>query len=117
DDPGEVAEVGGDVDREAVLRHEAGHAHPDGGDLGEPGPHAGLPGDAVPLDAVGRERAYERLLEVAQVPDDVGAASEADDRVTDELAGTVVGDHAAAVRLEHLDAARGQRVAVPEHVL
>ena len=67
-------------------------------------PDAGEPVDPLALEAERRERADQRLLEVAAVPLHVLAVPlQVEDRVADELPGPVEGGLAAAVGLDDLD--------------
>ena len=104
-DPLERLQVVVDVDREAVGRDPLLDVDADRGDLALPHPHAGvvgaLLGARARLDALLGERRDDRLLHRAQVGDDV---ADAHDRVADELAGAVVGDAAAAVDVDDVDA-------------
>ncbi len=99
DDLLEVAQVGGDVERKAVLRHAAGaELDANRGDLCAADPHAGQPCGAVGHNAIASQRDDDRLLQHPQVAQHIAAvARELEDRVADDLAGAVVGDVAAAV--------------------
>ena len=107
DDPVEPRQIRLDVEREAVHRTAAAEAHADGGDLArgavEVRPNAGIPAQsaAAAHPQVG-QRVDEHLFQVAHVRRCLGqsaaaATGQRQDRVADELAGTVVGEVAAAV--------------------
>ena len=99
-------EVVVDVDREAVGRHAARDVDADRRDLALLRPDAGVVGPVVGsragLDPGARERGDDRLLDRAEVRDDV---DDAHDRIADELAGAVVGQLAAAVDVDDVDPA------------
>ena len=89
-----------------MHRHLAAHAHPDGAELavgaavvGEH-PHAARPSTRPRLDPELAAGADHHLLEAADVGDHVDRRREADDRVADELSGTVPGDLAAPVDVD-----------------
>ena len=91
-----------DVQREAVARHPARDAHADRGELRRRRPRrpsgrrAARP--AMPKRGDGAD---QHLFEVAHVAVHVAAIRlQIDDRIADELPGAVVGDVAAAARLE-----------------
>src|SRR5438034_3266200 len=93
------AEVGRAVQREAVQGHPGPHdPYTDGAGLSVSRPDAGV--DAVAPkspDARVGARAYDHLLELADVPDHVGLRPQIDDRISHELPGPVEGDAAASV--------------------
>ena len=107
DDQVELREVGVHVEREAVARHPARDAHADRRELGV------LPTQMPVSPAMrpasmpnARDGPDQHLLEVAHVTVHVAAIRlQIDDRIADELTGTVVGDVAAAAGLEQADAA------------
>ena len=75
-------------------------------------PDAGPSRLARRLDAEARQRADERLLEVAQIDVQVAlVVAQQEDRVADELPGAVVGDVAAALDLEERRVAEVEQVA------
>jgi hypothetical protein len=118
DDQLEGREVGADVEREAVRGDPAGDADPDRADLvlGQPG--AGQARNACRREAVVAARPDHHLLEVADVTVHVAPSwRKLEDRVADHLPGAVVGDVAAAASLEHLEAARAQRLGWEQDVL
>ena len=130
DDPVEVAEVGGDVEREAVRGDGLRDMDADGGDLlfanaaAGQGPDAGEFADALRGHAEVFAGEDEGLFHQADEVDgaEVRAAfagqvaAEIEDGVADELAGAVVGDVAAAVDLVDLDAAAGKELVGGEDV-
>ena len=87
-----------------MHRDAVGDADADGGDLvlaaGRGDPDAGAALDASAVDAELGEHVDEDALEPAHVADHVDRLGEAQDRVADELAGTVPGDLAAAVDVD-----------------
>src|SRR5207249_8005109 len=118
-DPLEVAEVGRQVQGEGVADDRAVQLDPDRGELEisvpDPG-QAGLP--RLPCDTQPVQVGDERLLELLEVPGDgEPEVPQVDDRVADELARTVVGRLAAAVRPDHLDMAPVALRFVPEQVV
>ena len=118
DDVIEHRKVGIDVERESVPRPPPRHSHADRRDLLVADPHAGVAGRPVGRDPeVGTNR-DEHGFELADVGDDVALACapllEGDDRVADELTGTVVCHVAAAISLDELGSHRGR---IAEHVL
>ena len=130
DDPLEVAQVGGDVEREAVRGDALRDVDADGGDLllrdaaAGDGPDAGELADALREHAEVAAGADEDLFEQADEVDraEVRAllagevAAQIEDGVADELAGAVVGDVAAAVDLVELDAALAEELVGGEDV-
>jgi hypothetical protein len=130
DDEGEVAEVGGDVESEAVRGDGLGDVDADGGDLflgdgaASIGPDAGELADALGGDPEVFAGEDEGFFHEADEVDgaEVGAlfagevAAEVEDGIADELAGAVVGDVAAAVDLVDGDAFAGEEVVGGEDV-
>jgi hypothetical protein len=86
-------------------RHAARDVQADRGDLALADPDAGerAPLARVRLDPLGRQRGDDRLLDRA---DEGGDVADPHDRVADELPGAVVGEAAAAVALDDVDALR-----------
>src|SRR2546426_7389534 len=81
------------------------HVDPDARDLPVPSPHAGVTRVARGGYAEPGERVDQRLLEGAEVPVEVPLVTrQVDDRVADELAGSVERHVPAALDLEDLDA-------------
>ena len=130
DDPVEVAEVGGDVEGEAVRGDRLGNVDADGCDFfladaaaGE-GPDSGEFTDALSGDAEVFAGVDEDFFHEADEVDgaEVGAAlagevaAEVEDGVADELAGAMISDVAAAVDLVDLDAASGEEIVGREDV-
>ena len=93
------------------------HLHTDGGDLLVAHPDARVPRFAVRDDPEARQRGDDDILELAHVGHDVAQPvsplGQGDDRVPDELAGTVVGHVAPPVGPDELGTDRGGRY---EHV-
>ena len=105
----QVGHVGGDVEGEAVHRPAALEAHADGADLarvaaGGVDPHPRVLGEAAGADAERGERVDDHLFDVADVAGGVELVGDGEDRIADELAGTVVGDVAAAAHGDELGA-------------
>src|SRR5690606_36535738 len=125
DDVLEVPQVGCDVEGHAVEGAAPLDAHADGGDLAGRGRVRVDPDPRVAVVAAGAgqpergEHLDEDLLEGRHVRRGVGRTAgralrrEGDDRVRDQLPGAVVGDVAAAVDLDQVDAVLGR---VAEHV-
>src|SRR5881398_1584366 len=93
------------VQRKPMPRDPLLHVDPDARDLPVPSPHAGV--TRVPRGAYAEsgERVDQRLLEGAEVPVEVPLVTrQVDDRVADELAGSVERHVPAALDLEDLDA-------------
>ena len=63
-------------------------------------PHAAASLDALPRDPELGEHLDEHALEPAHVGDDVDGVGEPDDRIADQLPGTVPGDLAAAIHVD-----------------
>src|SRR5262249_33607040 len=100
----EIAEVGRHVESKAVARDPPRYPDADGRQLLASDPDAGQPPDPAGPDAKIRGRADEHLLEIANVTVDVAAVGlQIDDRIADDLAGTVVGDIAAPTGFVHMD--------------
>src|SRR6266849_5869431 len=106
----EVAEVGGNVEGEAVGGDPAADMDTDGGKFffgdigGRLDPDAGFAGDAIGGDGEIGGGADHGLFERTDVPVDVAAnAVEIEDRIADDLAGAVIGDVAAAVGFAKFD--------------
>src|SRR5882757_3714807 len=106
----EVAEVGGDVEGEAVGGDPAADVDADGGEFffGDAArrlhPDAGFAGDAVGGDAEIGGGADHGFFERADVPVNVAADGiEIKNWIADDLAGAVVGDVAAAVGFAEFD--------------
>ena len=98
-------------------RHPLARVHADGGDLAVAHPDAGLARVARGVDAERREHANHHVLELAQVPMQVlRVPLEVDDRIADQLAGSVKGDVAAALDVEQLHAARRELLGGCEQV-
>src|SRR5438128_11841577 len=88
------------------------HVDPDARDLPVPSPHAGV--TRVPRGGYAEpgERVDQRLLEGAEVPVEVPLVTrQVDDRVADELAGSVERHVPAALDLADLDAIPAEEVA------
>ena len=106
----EVVEVDRDVERDPVVAHAALDAEAEGADLARRrtvrvAPAAGMAVPAGGRDAVRGTRLDERRLERAdERPQEQAALVQRDDRVRDQLAGAVVGDLAAALDADDLDA-------------
>src|SRR5271157_1300466 len=98
--------------------HRARDVHADGGDLGlrlvaqRVGPHSGQSLDALCSDAEVTAGADQDLFEASNVVHsaDLGIeAAKVDDRISDQLAGTVERHVTAAVDLEQLNPPMGEK--------
>src|SRR5207237_8189304 len=69
-------------------------------------PDAGVAREPARGDPEVGENVDQTALEVAQVEADIGCWTQIDDRIADQLAGTVIGDIPAAIDVETGDAAR-----------
>jgi hypothetical protein len=129
----EVAEVGGDVEGEAVGGDSAGDVDADGADFAfargtglvvvQAAPYTGESGDAAGADAVDSAKSDEGFFHHADKVDGTEATAagvletaEIEDGIADELAGTVVGDVAAAIDFVEGDAAAQELFAGREDV-
>src|SRR5580658_4093091 len=105
DDQVEIAQVGGDVQGEAMQGGAAADADADGADFSEVGPDSDGAGFAAGGDCETLQRGDHRVFEGADVSaDGQGVIVEADDGVDHDLAGAVKGDVAAAVAMDEIDA-------------
>jgi hypothetical protein len=99
------------VEGEAVHGHAAADADADGGDLAlgaavvRPEPHAAASRDPRGLDPEVAADSDQRLLDAADVVDDLDVVGQRHDRVADQLARSVEGDLAAAVHVDDRRAA------------
>jgi len=101
-----------------VRGHPTADVHADGGDLALLHPDAGATGNAARRQAELRQCIDNHLLEPAHVGDHVPPPlAEVEDRVAHQLSGTVIGDVAAAVRLEKLDAGPLEHLRTRQQVL
>ena len=115
---GEVFEVGGDVEGEAVHGYPALHVDAYGGDLVLGDPDAGLTLSPGPSDAKVIQGAYQDFFQLPEVFAQVCAVSgEVHDGVADYLARTVVGYVSAAVGVEEPDATVGEFRLGDQHVI
>lgn len=87
-----VAHVGGHVESGTVHRDAPRDAAPDCCHLATFGPDTRIALFAEAPDAEGGQGADHDLFEMPHVDDDVWPGSEVEDRIRDELSGTVVGD-------------------------
>src|SRR5207302_10843740 len=109
DEP-EMIEIRAHVERETVRGHPSRDADADCGDLVVANPDAALAVGAFGGDAEFGDGADQHLFKLGDVlPHVTIAFAEVNDRIADELAGTVIGDIAAARRLEKTDALRIER--------
>jgi hypothetical protein len=94
----EIAQVGGDVQRETVRGDPSADVHADGADFAPAHPNAGQLGNAAGLDAEIGQRIDDGLLDGPDVSAHVALPfAQVQDGIADELAGAVIGDVAAAV--------------------
>jgi hypothetical protein len=106
-----IFEIRRHVDRKAVARHPSGDPNAYGRKLRVANPHACEAGDPSGVDAVIRRRPNEDFLEIAYVSVNVAAVGfEVDDRVADNLTGTVIGNVSPASGLVHVDASIGEHI-------
>jgi len=105
DDEIEIGEVGRDVEGEPVPGDPVARVHADRGDLLAAGPHSGERSIPFAGNSIVGERVDQRFLDLSQVPVQILlVALEIDDRISDELAGSVEGDVSSALDLEQLHA-------------
>src|SRR5579859_1170946 len=94
-----------------MVAAAAAHADADGADLARIHIHAGCIAPAAGLDAVARQGVDDAVLQrLHQFTHAELAAAQVDERIYHQLAGTVVGDLAAPVYVDHRDVAGGQYV-------
>src|SRR4051794_31867335 len=100
-----MLEVGRHVQRETMAGDPPRDADTDRRQLFVPDPHPGQAFDSAGLDPVVCGGADENRFQIAYVAVNVAAERiQVDDRITNDLAGAVVGDVAAAPRLVDGDA-------------
>ena len=102
---GEMVEVGGEVEGEAMHGYPAFHVDADGGDLVPVDPDAGFSVSPCTSDAKackGRNQGFFQFPEV--IPQVCAVSGEVHDGVADDLARAVVGDVSATVGVDELDA-------------
>src|SRR5262249_16115766 len=117
DDELELVEVGVRIEAEPGARSHAPAPHSNGPGLFAADPHAGETGDALRGHAVLCDGANQHLFQIAHITVHVAAIRlEVDDRVADELPGTVICDIAASTGLVHVDASSRQRLRSREDV-
>src|SRR6476659_4542793 len=105
----EVVDVGGDVEGKAVAGHPARNPDANRRQFVVPHPHPSEPLDTAGDEPVIGGGSDERFLEVPHIAVDIAAIRlEVENRVSDDLAGAVVGDVAAAAGLMELDLAGSQ---------
>ncbi len=106
------------VEREAVRADAAGDTDADRGDLCVADPDARSAGDAVADDAERGQCLDQRGLQPAYVGDGAEAhRPQIDDRVSDDLAGAVERDVAAAIALDNVGAERAKPCAGTQQVV
>jgi hypothetical protein len=110
-----VIEIGSDVQREAVARNPAADPNADGRELfltsRRADPHASQTWHAHTRHTKRSDGLDEHLFEVPHVAVDVAAIRlEIENRIPDELTGTVIRDVAASARVEDADSGRRQDV-------
>src|SRR6266513_3100182 len=105
--------------REAVAHDRAVQLDADRRELPPVGPHAGETGRArLGSDSQLVEVRDQRRLEARDVVADRDAQSgQVEDRVADQLAGSVIRGLAAAIHPDHIDSARPALVVIPENML
>src|SRR6185295_11805351 len=107
----EPGEIGGDVEGEAVPGDPVARVNADGCDLPAARPHAGVGGVSLAGNSIVSEGVDQRLFDFPEIPVQVLTVSlEIDDRIADELAGSMESDVTTALDLEDLDALAAQKV-------
>ena len=115
---GEMVEIGGEVQGEAVHGDPALHVDADRGDLVFADPDAGFIISPDPRDAEADQGANQDFFQLPEVLSEVGAvAGEVQDGITDNLTGAVVGYVSAAVGVDQLNAAVGELGLLDEDVI
>lgn len=110
DDPFVVVEIGIYVEGKAVRRNPAFYVNADGCDLTLGRVNAGQAFDTKCIDFKVGHCANQHFLEISNVTMNVLAIGrERDDRITDDLADSVISHAAAAVYLEDFDAERAEQ--------
>src|SRR5579884_3852915 len=101
----EIPQVGGMVQSEAVRGDPAADVDANGGDFSAVDPDSGSAFEAVRMNVELCEGVDERLFDGANIRDYVALPfAEIEDGVTDDLAGAMIGDVAAAIGVMELDA-------------
>ena len=113
----EIAQVGGDVQRETVRSNPSADMHPDGADLAFTHPDARQLWNAAGLDAEIRQRIDHGLLDGAHIGAHVALPlAQIQDGIADDLPRSVISDVAAAVGGMEGDAGAGQYVFAGQQV-
>lgn len=116
DDPGKMLEMRRYVEGEAVVSDPTTHRDADGGDFAGADPDAG---EAVATGRGETEAAdgtNHHFLQKAKVGVQVFDGRKVDDRIADDLAGTVISDVAAAIGVGDRNALGGELSGGPEQV-
>jgi hypothetical protein len=99
-----VREISGYVEGEAVPSDPLLHVNPDAGDLATLCPDSSVVFATFPPDPEVLQSANQALLELPQEPMKIlPMLAEIEDRVSDQLPGSVKGDVSTALNLEQLD--------------
>ena len=104
DDEIEVGEIGRNVEREPVPSHPLLHVNPYAGNLPVARPHTCITFSPRGSDAEFLQRPDDAVFQSAQEPVQIlSVLCEIEDRVPDELAGSMKRDVATPFDLEHVD--------------
>jgi len=110
-DSAKVAEVGRDVERDAVKCHPPAARDPDRGEFASASPNACLSILATGIDIKTLQRLDDAILKTAQELVKVAlTVAKFDDWVGDQLTGAVIGDVATSFDFEDLNVARRDHV-------
>ena len=111
----EEAKVGRNIQRKAMAGHPARNPHANGRQLGAPArarPDAGQPLDPSRVYAEIAGRTNQHFFEIAHITMYIAPiGTKVDDRISHELAGSVVRDVPAAPRLVNFDSALSEQLA------
>ena len=114
--PGEVGHIGGQVEREAVHRNAARNADTNRRHLACAGPDSCETRLAPGLHAEVEECRDQHLFQITDERHDPHRVIQGDQRITDELAGTVIGDVSTPVHVMQFSAELGEHPRVDEKV-
>ena len=115
---GEMVEIGGDVEGEAMHGYPTLHVDTDGCNLVFADPDAGFIISPDPRDAEADQGVNQDFFQLPEVLSEVCAVSrEVHDGITDNLTRAVVGDISAAIGVDQLNATVGKLGLVDEDVI